>query len=142
MTIYVDSNYYIALGNEYDTNHKRADHLHKQFSSPHITFVISNFTFLEIVTVLSQRINREFANTIGNEILTNKQIKIVHITEKLQQNSWQIFQEMNNKNMSFVDCSILAVLQYEGINELLTFDQKDFTPTIQKKYHFHLFPLK
>ncbi len=48
---------------------------------------------------------------------------------------------MNKKNMSFVDCSILAVLQYEGINALLTFDQKDFTPTIQKNINFTSFRL-
>jgi len=141
MKICVDSNYFIALNNPLDTNYVKADIISHKVIEKNPFFVISSFTFLETTTVLSQRASRQIAVETGNDLLHNKHVEIIHITDGLQQKSWQIFQAVNKKNLSFVDCSILAVMQYEDIDTLLTFDQKDFSP-LQKRYGFHLFPLE
>ncbi|MBI4119919.1 MAG: hypothetical protein HY454_00450 [Parcubacteria group bacterium] len=58
----------------------------------------------------------------------------------MQTSSWQIFKEIANKNVSFVDCSTIAVMKAEGIRHLLTLDLQDFKP-LSKKYRFGLYDI-
>lgn len=133
MTVFVDSNYFIALGNPEDSLHEEADILSYQLVQDNVIIAITNFVFLEIVTVLSQRASRVMANRIGNDILQNQHVNIIHVTESLQTKSWEMFQKIERKNVSFVDCSIIATMEFEEIRSLLTFDKTDFTQF--KQYH-------
>lgn len=136
--VFVDSNYFIALFNPVDTFHERARLIGEGISTQDISLVISNFIFLEILTVVSQKVGKYAAVEAGNKIKKNPLIESIHIDEFLQEKSWEIFQEIKRKDVSFVDCSILAVMKIEGIKELLTFDISDFEP-LQKQYKFHFY---
>ncbi len=98
------------------------------------------FIFLEIVTILSQRRSRRVAIETGEYLLANPNVEIIHIGPVLQTSSWQIFKEIANKNVSFVDCSTIAVMKAEGIRHLLTLDLQDFKP-LSKKYRFGLYDI-
>src|SRR5216683_8396349 len=133
MTVFIDSNYFIALGNSKDYLHEHALILSDKLLEERATLVLSNLVFAEVTTVLSQRTSREIAITFGNELLQNRQNEIIYLTEKLQQKSWEIFQKAERKNVSFVDCSTLAIMEFENIPTLLSFDKTDFKP-LQKLY--------
>lgn len=100
--------------------------------------VTSNLVFLETVTVLSQRVGRDVAIDAGNELKFSPSLRLVEVDASLQERTWQIFQEIDQKNISFVDCSILAVLESYGIEYLLTFDTDDFAG-LQEEYGFEFF---
>lgn len=134
--IFVDSNYFVALFNPSDALHRHALDLAERIDSQDIPLVISNFVFLEVVTVLSQRRGRKVAIDVGEHLLTNPLIAIIHVDELSQLESWRIFQNIKEKNASFVDSSIIAVMQSERINALLTFDIQDFKK-LQKQYRFN-----
>jgi predicted nucleic acid-binding protein len=136
--IFVDTNYFVALYNGYDALHERAKEMAEIIEKQDIQMVFSNFVFFETVTVLSQRRGRRLANSAGEYLLTGAYAEIVHIDEKLHNYSWHIFQEVRDKNVSFVDCSIIAVMHMEDIKALLTFDKTDFKE-LQKRYHFSLY---
>lgn len=136
--VFVDSNYLVAFFNAKDTLHHRAAVLAKKLESDKIIIVISNFIFLEVVTVLAQRVGKETAVWVGQYLLENPKIKMFHIDMTLQSDAWRIFQHIKNKNISFVDCSILALMQAEYISDLLTFDEDDFRK-LKKNYKFRLF---
>ena len=134
--IFADSNYFIALFNAHDALHERAKKITREMEQ--IVFYISNFIFLETVTVLSQKCGRKTSREVGEHLLKNPLIKIVHFDEILQKETWRIFQEEPSKNISFADCSTVAVMDTEGISELLTFDTTDFKK-LAKKHHFKLY---
>lgn len=136
--IFIDSNYFISLFNAEDSLHLQAKSISKQLQQDEIELVCSNYIFLETVTVLSQRGSRQLSITAGTHLQNSPRLEITPITPHLHQLSWQIFQKIGRKNTSFVDCSIIAVIQAEGISKLLTFDTEDFVP-LQKTYHFSLF---
>lgn len=135
-SIFIDSNFYIALYNPQDTLHERAKFAIDDLEKKNLRVILSNFIFMETVTVLSQKAGRELAFAAGKRLLMDQSFIIIN--EKLNERSWEIFQEIQRKNVSFVDCSILAVMELEGIDSLLTFDTEDFRP-LQKKYHFKLY---
>ncbi|MBI4120602.1 MAG: PIN domain-containing protein [Parcubacteria group bacterium] len=138
--VFVDSNYFVALFNPSDALHKRALDLARNIDSQNTFLVISNFVFLEIVTVLSQRRGRKVAIEVGEHLLTNSLITIIQVDELLQRESWHIFQNIMEKNVSFVDSSIVAVMKAEYITKLLTFDAKDFKK-LRKRYQFNFYEI-
>lgn len=77
---------------------------------------------------------------VGEHLLTNPLILIMHVDELLQRESWYIFQNIKNKNASFVDASIIAMMRLEEINTLLTFDRRDFRK-LQKQHHFDFYKI-
>ena len=136
--IFVDSNFFISLSNLEDSQHKRAVRIKKKVISQHCCIVITNLIFLEIVTVLSQRTGRQEAISLGEELLSDESVKVIHINPKLHNLSWKVFKEVSRKNTSFVDCSSIAVMGAEGIDKFLTFDNEDFAP-LRRKYKFSFF---
>ncbi len=133
-----DSNFYIALYNPEDTLHDQAVQAAEIIKRENIKVLISNFIFLETVTVLSIRGNRKIAVEAGTALV--KTPHFIHFDKSLTQQTWEIFQKIDKKNMGFVDCSILAVMKAEDIKYLLTFDQTDFK-SLQKAFGFKLYPL-
>lgn len=136
--IFVDSNYFIALFNAADAQATQAAQFAHELDSKKVKLVISNFIFLEVVTVLSQRVSRSFAQQGGKNLLADKNIEIIHVNELLHQQTWSIFQEVQEKDVSFVDCSTIAVMRAENISTVLTFDQTDFK-RLQRLYRFSLY---
>lgn len=136
--LFADSNFLIALYNPHDTLFQKAAKLANQIKKEDIQLVFSSYIFLETVTVLSQRVNRKTATVAGKTLLEDPRFEYLYMDQSLQERTWVIFQEIKSKNISFVDCSILACLEYEDIDKLVTFDQKDFLP-LQKAYRFKLY---
>jgi predicted nucleic acid-binding protein len=138
--IFVDSNYFVALFNSSDTLYPKALKIAKKIDEEGISLTISNLIFLEIVTVLSQKRGKRVAIEVGEYLLSNPKITLIHIDELLQEQTWNVFKQIKNKDISFVDCSIIAAMKSEGIDELLTFDVEDFKK-FQKNHRFRLYPI-
>ena len=77
--IFVDSNFFIALSNLGDSQHEKAVEVKKKITQGNYVLTITNLIFLEIVTVLSQRVGRQDAIGVGGKLLTDADIKIIHI---------------------------------------------------------------
>lgn len=140
--VFVDSNYFIAFYNPSDSLHKPAVETERklQAEASSTRFVISPFVFSEVVTVLSQRVGKGTATRVGRFLLSEEGPRIVQHDEKTQGISWGIFEKATNKNISFVDCSIIATMQTEGVSQLITFDKTDFR-SLQKHYRFSFYSL-
>jgi predicted nucleic acid-binding protein len=136
--VFVDSNYFIALFNISDTLHAEALALAESMVNKNIVLYVSNYIMLEVLTVLSQRVGREAARVASDNLVDSEQIRAVHITEELHSRSLEIFRTTDSKNVSLVDCSILAVLNYVGIKQLLTFDTTDFKP-LKGRFNFDFY---
>ncbi|MBI4008703.1 PIN domain-containing protein [Candidatus Roizmanbacteria bacterium] len=133
--IFIDSNFLIAIYNPNDGLHKKASKMVSGLEKFHAPFYISNYVFSEVVTILSQKVGRREAIIAGDNALNSGNFSFTFIDESLQTSSWKIFQEIKKKNMSFVDCSSLAIMRYMGIRKFLTFDTADFA-SLRKNYSF------
>lgn len=133
--IVVDSNYYLALVNPLDSLHQNAVNITHQIEKKQA--VISDYIFSEITTVISQKISKQAAVELGSSLLNNPLIQMTTINHSLFLASWKIFLKLKQKNLSFVDCSILALMKQLNIKQLLSFDHTDFAP-LQKQFGFEL----
>lgn len=136
--IFVDSNYLIALANEEDDQHEKARAIAKRLAGENPLLILSNYVFSEITTVLSLRAGRAIAREVGNGLLGNPRAEIIIADEDLDHQAWTIFKQIKSKDVSFVDCSIIAAMRSVGISDLLTFDLTDFKP-LRSRYGLRLF---
>jgi predicted nucleic acid-binding protein len=137
--VFVDSNYFVALFNPNDALYQRASIVAKKIDAKRQRLVLSNYIFLEVTTVLSQRRGRDVSIAVGSHLMTNPMIDVIHVDETLHEESWKIFQNIQQKDMSFVDCSTLAIMRAEQMDRLLTFDLTDFRG-LQREFGFKIFP--
>lgn len=131
----IDSNFFIALFNPDDSLHEKAQTTAQKIIHSQQSYALTNYIFLEIVTVLSQKRGKARSRTIGNTLLQSA--RIIHIDEWLHQHTWSIFCNVHQKDISFVDCSTIAAMKSEGITTLLTFDAQ--FKKLQKHHRFSLY---
>ena len=139
--IFVDSNFFIALFNPADSLNKRSIAFADQLDKNSIPLATSNLVFLEVVTVLSMKRGKLVATEVGNFILSNPNIQVLQVDAEQQQRSWEIFTKVSNKNVSFVDCSNIALMQYANISIILTFDTTD-AKHLKKHHKFSIYSLQ
>ena len=132
--VFVDTNFFCALYNPTDSLYQSAQVIRKHVVNWDL--IVSNFILLETYTILSQRVSKHFAIQFGQKLLTEHPYIIIWVDKKLEESVWNIFASVSNKNFSYVDASILAVMQKEYIHHLLSFDRQFVK--LQKKFHFTL----
>lgn len=134
--LFVDTSFLCALYNPDDSLHAKATKI-----APTLTdfyFVISNFILLESYTVISQRLSKQHTFAFREEMYNTDYYSISWIKKDFEGKIWKIFTSIKDKNFSYVDASILAVLKHEKIFHLLSFDRtfKQF----EKDFKFTLIP--
>lgn len=139
MIVFADSNYWIGLFNPKDELHPSSRATGKELISAKVEFLISNYIFSEVTSVLSLRAGRQAGTAAGQYLLSDPKIKTIHLDQVLHQGTWQIFQEIRQKDLGFVDCSILAILRTEPIDALLTFD--DLLAKLARKQRVKIWPV-
>ncbi|MBI2029466.1 PIN domain-containing protein [Candidatus Gottesmanbacteria bacterium] len=120
MDIFFDSNYYIGLVNKLDSTYLQSIILSNRLKKEPYKPIISNLVFLEVVTVISQRVGRKTSIKTGESLKNNA--GIIKIYDELEEKTWDIFKKIQQKDVSFVDCSTLVLLKEKKIEKLVTFD--------------------
>mgnify|MGYP001566604286 CR=1 FL=1 len=49
---------------------------------------------------------------------------MIRISEEAFEQTWRIFSSQKETKLSFTDCSILSIMQEQGIKNLATFDEE------------------
>lgn len=132
--VFIDTSFLVALYNKKDTLHEKAKLYTGDLEKVHV--VISNFILLESYTILSQRASKQQAISFGNYVRKYNPYDIFWIERELENEVWRTFTSIKDKNFSYVDASILTVIQKEGISHLLSFDHA--FKRLEKEYSFNL----
>ena len=133
-SIIIDTNVICALYNREDSLYEKAQRVKPLFTE--YKPVVSNFILVEIYTILSQRVSKKFSIEFGENIDRDRVFTVVWINRKLEKDVWSIFASIKDKNFSYVDASILAVMKKEKIKHLLSFDAG--FEGIQEQFRFKL----
>src|SRR5437868_5565663 len=121
--IFVDTSFVLALINERDQCHDQAEDLsHKFENSPLIT---TDAVLLEIGNAMAKDF-REEAIAIIKVLRSSTRVEVTKIDKKLFEKGLEVYEKYNDKTWSLVDCISFAVMQENGLPEVLTFDG-DFT---------------
>lgn len=121
--IFIDSSFYLSIFRKNDSNHEKAINWWRTIPDD-AQKMTSQAILGEVLTVGSQRYDRRLTIAFVEEIHAGN-TTIMLETASLVARTWEIFKEITKKDISWVDCYSLAIIQTYKIEMVLTFD-KDF----------------
>jgi len=130
--IFVDTSAIIALEVPSDKFHKRALKWRKEAKDP--IFVSSNLVFIETASWVRHNSGKEIAVKIGLSLLSGAGIQIERVTMDDEDNAWALFQKIEGRGISMIDCTSFVLMKRLKIKEVFAFDS-DF-----KKMGFKVYP--
>ena len=124
LTIFVDTDAFVALIKKNDSNHTKAKNIFQKLQGMSIEFATSNYVFSEAITILSQKVNHATAVRFIDAMLSSENIfNIKRADEAIEDVAINIFKDQTSKNISFVDCTNMAFVRKIGINGIFSFDK-------------------
>jgi predicted nucleic acid-binding protein len=121
--ILLDSSLIVAYSNEADENHTKAlrvmeDIDRGRYGSP----IITDFVFDEVMTVMLFK-TKDLSRTaeLGETLLSAN--LLFKVDGELFNLAWKTFKEQRGPNLSFTDCTSIAVCRENGIPNIATFDE-------------------
>ncbi len=118
----LDTSFLIAYCNIRDFHHDKSIKLMSDIiSGKYGRIYITDYIFSEIATVLSIRFNDLSKTIIFCELI--KDIAMIKINNRIFEEAWKIFKKQKKTKLSFTDCTIIATMKSEGIQNIATFDE-------------------
>lgn len=125
--IFVDASSCLSSLLPKDPNLKKAVAIFRAIRESKEQLVTSYAILGEILTVSSQRYDRQTGIQFIKEILDGP-TRLMLEEDKLMKKAFKIFQEIKDKDVGWVDCYSFAIIEYYKIEKVFSFD-RDF-----KKY--------
>jgi len=124
LSIFVDSDAFVALIKKDDSNHKRAEQIFNALQDKKVTFYTSNYVFAESVTVISQRIGKDIALQFIESLKAKGTLfSTIWVTKEIEEEAIKIFKKQQSKNISLVDCSNIAIIEINKFDGIFSFDR-------------------
>lgn len=124
IVILIDSDAFIALRKGDDSNHKKALLTFNKLKNRNISFIASNYVYSETITILSQKIShRNAVDFIDQKNNPSTFFSIIRLDEEIEETAISIFKKQTSKNVSFVDCANMALLETRQADMVWSFDK-------------------
>lgn len=131
LSIFVDSDAFVALIKKDDSNHKRAEQIFNALQDRDVVFYTSNYVFAESVTVISQRIGKDIALQFIETLKAKGTLfSTIWVTKEIEKEAIKIFEKQQSKNISLVDCSNMAIIEINKFDGIFSFDKNYQTNNI------------
>ncbi len=121
--IVVDTSAIIALAIPTDTFHDAAIRWRSQQSSN--LFITTNTVLIESLGWIRYKAGKSLAIEIGINLLSSNDIRVERVTLDDEHKAWKLFQKVDGRGISMVDCTVAATAKRLGITGIFTFD-RDF----------------
>ncbi|MEQ8192747.1 MAG: PIN domain-containing protein [Candidatus Eremiobacterota bacterium] len=108
--IFVDTSAWIALYCKKDSLHEKAKDIYRRLL-PDFCLITTNFILDETYTGLLYKAGHTVAVDFGERIRNTEAIKIIYITETIEDRSWKMFKQYSDKKFSFTDCTSFIIVQ-------------------------------
>lgn len=120
MSLLVDTSALVAYAHRGDTNHSRAaDLLQRGAAGEFGALYLSDYIFDETVTLLRARAGLRRAAEFGT-LLLHSELEMARVEPPEFEDAWTRFRKLD---MSFTDCTSLALVESRNLSGILTFDR-------------------
>ena len=121
--IFLDSSFLVAVEVETDQNHEKAVKIRDEIIEGKFGKVfISDYIFDETVTVTFGRTKDLEKSVLAGSNLRNS-VEIINIDERDFEAAWEIFKKQKDTTFSFTDCTNVALMRKDSIENIATFDE-------------------
>lgn len=120
-TLLIDTSALHALNYVRDDNHQSAVRYFKTLAG-RVKPILTEWVFLETMNLTKARLGPTHAIAFGRNLRASKAFYPLLLTDSDKQATWEIFEQYDDKDWSYVDCSSFAIAQRLGIKRIFAFD--------------------
>lgn len=120
MNVLVDTSAVLAMLHRQDRNHPAADAIWRRLLEQNATVWSTNYIVVESVSLLQARYGLHVVQTFQASMLPI--LRIIWMEADMHEISMRSLLLNNRRNLSFVDCSSMAVARSRGIQHIFAFD--------------------
>jgi predicted nucleic acid-binding protein len=122
MRLFVDSSGWTALYNPRDKYRARARTGIQLIAGQEVEFITTDYVLDETITNLQSGYSHAAAEKFGIWVLQQETVQIERITEAIWDEAWALFQQYDDKDFSFTDCTSFVVMQRHKLRDVFSFD--------------------
>ena len=120
-TLLIDTSALHALNYARDDNHTRAVIYFKSLAG-RVKPILTEWVLLETMNLTKARLGPEYAIAFGRHLKASKAFYPMVLNDEDKRTTWDIFERYDDKDWSYVDCSLLAMAQRLKLRRVFTFD--------------------
>jgi uncharacterized protein len=121
LKVFLDTGAFIALADEDDQFHAVAKSIHPSLLQSKAQFLTSNLVLSETYTLIRFKVSHKSAVEFMNAF-DRTGIKVLRVTDAIEQTAKAIFVRYNDKDFSFVDCTSFALIDHHRLDHAFAFD--------------------
>ncbi|MCJ7739847.1 PIN domain-containing protein [Candidatus Microgenomates bacterium] len=120
----VDSDAFVALSKNDDSNSAKAQQILSILKLQKTKLYTSNYVFSESITVISKKVSHSGAISFI-EVMKSplNPFSFIWLDETIENMALKIFKQQTSKNVSFVDCTNMAVMEHYHLDTIFSFDE-------------------
>jgi predicted nucleic acid-binding protein len=123
MRVLADSSAWLAVYDRRDPNNEAVVRLLSEWARLRATIFVTDYIFDESLTLILSRIGHTQAANFGRWLLGSQLIHMVRLDLPQWQAAWQLFQQYDDKDFSFTDCTSFVVMRDLHLVDAFTFDR-------------------
>jgi predicted nucleic acid-binding protein len=133
--VFIDSSAYIAINFNRDQFHKKAIETNKLLLEEDFEYVTTNYVILESSTSLLMKVGHTAAVKFYEDVKKSELVEIIHVSESLEEQAFQLFKKYSDKEFSLTDCVSFVVMKSFKLKKAFTndhhFEQMGFEALIK-----------
>lgn len=118
--IFVDTSAWVALTDAKDRFYQRATGWFKAQTT--LDFVTSNVVIVETLGWLRYNCGSRVAIETGKRLYLGKELQIEKVTSEIEQEAWLLFQKLEGRGISMIDCTSFVLMKRFKIKKVFAFD--------------------
>jgi predicted nucleic acid-binding protein len=134
LKVFVDTSAFCALTIPKDQHNHKAKAIYKQIHKDKAIICTSDYVLDETYTLLKMRGSHPTAVKFLNQ-MDKCNITILRVTEDIEESAKAIFIKIDDKRLSYTDCTSFALINHTGIDSVFAFDE-------HFRYHPYSHPVK
>jgi len=121
LKVFLDTGAFLALADEDDDYHTAARSIHAGLLQSRVQLLTSNLVLAETYTLIRFKVSHHAAVEFMKRFDQTK-IKVLRVTESIEQTAKAIFVRYDDKDFSFVDCTSFALIDHQRLDHAFAFD--------------------
>jgi predicted nucleic acid-binding protein len=122
MTVFVDTNAFVAIALGHDNRHQQAVRTWKNLELERAPLLTTDWVFGETVTFVRRRAGYLVARSLGEHLRSSDVLEILHADEPMVGQAWNLFLAHRFEGLSLVDCVSFVTMRVRRIRRAFTFD--------------------
>ncbi len=123
MRLFLDSSFIVALRMGRDQNAARAAEQWRRCREQRARFLTTSLVLAEVAAFLNGRGHHAHLAETGRLLMHSPAVQFVWVDEDLMRKGWDLLVTRPDKRWSLADCVSFVVMQREGLDAALTFDE-------------------